>query len=63
MTHVFPVSYTFSPKEGFSIYSPVAADEEFILILCAKVGKGGRKCLAQGQAFRLMVGPGQCSMI
>ena len=59
----FSVSDTFSPKEGFSISSPVTADEEFKLILCAKVGKGGRKCLAQGQAFRLMVGPGQCPMI
>ena len=48
MPHVFPVADTFSPKEGFCLSSPVTADKEFKLILCAKVGKGGRKCLAQG---------------
>ena len=63
VTHVFPVSDTFSPKEGFSISSQVTADEESKLILCAKVSKCGRKCLAQGQAFRFMVGPDQCHMI
>ena len=63
MIHAFPISDTFSPKEGFTTSSPVTADDEFKLILCAKVGKCGRKCLAPGQAFRFMVGPGQCPMI